>query len=125
MKRAISVVATVATLFAATSATAADHIIIMLPDAYFPETTYVKKGDMIRFINSTGQERTIISDDESWEIGPIPGDASHVLHIEDGIALNFADKDAVSDDGTFYIKASLSFDTPPYRDLGIEEDPNN
>ncbi|MDB4212567.1 hypothetical protein N9769_09530 [Ascidiaceihabitans sp.] len=47
MLRKTTLMAALATLFISTPVQAAEHEITVLPDAYFPETTYVSAGDTI------------------------------------------------------------------------------
>ena len=113
MKRALSVVATVAALSVATTATAAEHTILILPDAYFPEITYLDTGDSVRFVNVSGTEHNIIAKDSTWEIGPIPEQGEAVLEVDTVAERLFYNKDVLNSDGSYFIQGGMSFDTAP------------
>ncbi len=113
MKRAISVVATVATLFAASSAAAAEHTILILPDTYFPRITYLNQGDTVRFINASGAEHTLVAKNDSWELGPIPEQGEVTMTIETGVQKTFYDKDSEIVDGEYQVEGRMSFAAAP------------
>ena len=113
MKRALSLVATVATLSVANAAAAAEQTILILPDAYFPQVTYLDPGDSVWFINMSGGEHNIIAKDGSWEIGPIPDQGEAVLEVDSIAEKSFFDKDAVDADGTYIVQGDMSFDSAP------------
>ena len=113
MKRAISVLATVATLFAANSAAATEHTILILPDAYFPQVTYLDEGDTVRFVNASGGSHSVIAEDESWEIGPIASEGEATLVIEGGVEKMFYNKASQAEDGTYAVEGQVSFSDAP------------
>jgi len=113
MKRAISLVATIATLASATAAHAAEHTILILPDAYFPAVTYVDPGDTIRFHNISGGEHNIIAKNNAWEIGPISHGGEHYMVMQQGVQNTFFDKDATDGDGAFLTQGNISFSDAP------------
>lgn len=113
MKRAFTIVATVATLFAAHSAAAAEHTILILPDAYFPTISYIDSGDTVRFVNVSGGEHNIIAKNDSWEIGPIPDNGEVTMLIDSTVQKTFYDKDAVDADGAYLIEGAMSFSDAP------------
>ncbi|WP_299732458.1 hypothetical protein [uncultured Tateyamaria sp.] len=113
MKRAFSIVATVAALSVASAAAATEHTILILPDAYFPQITYVDNGDSVRFVNVSGAEHNIIAQDSSWEIGPIADQGEAVLSVNSVTERSFFNKDATGEDGTYIVQGDISFDTAP------------
>ena len=113
MKRAFSVVATVATLFAAGTAAATEHTILILEDAYFPQVTYLDRGDTVRFVNASGLPHSIIAKNDNWEIGPIPEDGEMTLLVDDGVQKTFYSKDSEADDGTFGVEGRMSYSDAP------------
>lgn len=113
MKRAFSLVATVAALSIASAAAADEHTVLILPDAYFPQITYLDNGDSVRFINMSGGEHNIIAEGAAWEIGPIPDQGEAVLEVSDVVEKSFFNKDATAEDGTMLVQGEISFDTAP------------
>jgi len=113
MKRAISIVATIATLSAATTAAAAELTVLILPDAYFPEITYLNSGDTVRFINQSGVEQSIISENAAWELGPIPDQGEVTMVIDGGVEKSFYNKDMTDENGAYLVGGEVSFSTAP------------
>lgn len=52
--------------FSATAAWAKEHIIIILGSSYFPQQTVLEEGDIVRFVNVSGQQHTVIHSDGKW-----------------------------------------------------------
>lgn len=114
MKRAMQIGAVLATLTAATAVSAAEHEILILPDAYFPSILYLDDGDTVKFTNLTGVEHNIVSKHGSWAIGPIADQGSVTMLIEQGVQTTFYDADAVSEeDGSFLVEGRMSFADAP------------
>ncbi|WP_299375811.1 hypothetical protein [uncultured Tateyamaria sp.] len=113
MKRAITLLATVATLASATAAQAAEHTILILPDAYFPAVTYVNDGDTVRFNNQSGAQHTIIAKNNSWELGPITNGATVSLQFNKGDQNEFYNKNAKDSEGNYVVVGTVSFATAP------------
>lgn len=114
MKRAMQLGALVATLTAATAASAAEHEILILPDAYFPSVLYIDDGDTVKFTNLTGAEHNIVAKNDSWAIGPIADQGSATMVMEQGTQTTFYDADAVSEeDGSFLVEGKMSFGEAP------------
>ena len=112
MKRAISILAVTTALFAASPAAATEHTILILPDAYFPQITYVTSGDTVRFVNMSGGTHDIISEDSKWEMRDIPDAAEVTLSITSNMEETFFDESSESD-GAFLMQGELSFDVAP------------
>ncbi|MEP2889574.1 hypothetical protein [Tateyamaria sp.] len=113
MKRVISAVATVATLFAASPVAAAEHMILILEDAYFPQVTYLERGDTVRFVNASGLSHNIIAKNNSWELGPIPVDGEVTLLIDDGVQKTFYNTASEGEDGVFLVEGKMSYSNAP------------
>lgn len=113
MKRAISLVATVAALTVASAAAAKEHTILILPDTYFPQVTYLDTGDSIRFVNVSGVQQNIVSADSAWTIGPIPAEGEAILEVDDVIEKTFFNQDAVDAEGNMIVQGEISFETAP------------
>ena len=71
MLRKTTLMAGLATLFISTPVQALEHEILVLPDAYFPQTSYVTAGDTLIFFNEVGSSITVTSIDEQWSTGPM------------------------------------------------------
>ncbi|MEP1588900.1 MAG: hypothetical protein ABJR46_15720 [Tateyamaria sp.] len=113
MKRVISAVATVATLFAASPVAAAEHMILILEDAYFPQVTYLERGDTVRFVNASGTAHNIIAKNDSWEIGPIAIDGEATLLVEDGVQKTFYDVNSAGENGGYSVTGQMSYSSAP------------
>jgi len=113
MKRAISILATTATLTIGTAATAAEHLILILPDAYFPAMTYMDPGDTVRFVNASGSAHHMMADDSSWEIGPLEPDAEHTMVIDASVHKSFVDVNVTDAEGNYTVVGEVSFAAAP------------
>ncbi|GGX52001.1 hypothetical protein GCM10007385_20830 [Tateyamaria omphalii] len=114
MKRAMQIGAVLATLTAATAVSAAEHEILILPDAYFPSVLYLDEGDTVKFTNLTGAEHNIISKNESWALGPIADQGSVTMIVDQNVQTTFYDADAVSEeDGSYLVEGNMSFGEAP------------
>jgi len=113
MKRAIFVGLTTAALSLATAAQADEHVVLILPDAYFPKITYMDAGDTIRFINASGSTHNIIAKNDSWALGPIAVDAEVTMVIDNTIQKTFYDADQTDDNGDFLVSGNMSFASGP------------
>lgn len=91
MLRKTSILATLALVTSASLAAAEEHVILYLGDAFFPEVSYVKPGDTIRFLNSSSSSMTIVSASEQWEVGPVLMEGSDTLHVTGETELQFFD----------------------------------
>ncbi|MEL6563623.1 MAG: hypothetical protein AAF822_14725 [Pseudomonadota bacterium] len=113
MKRAIFIGTAVSVLSLATTAIAAEHDILILPDTYFPETTYLEPGDTVKFINVSEDEHTIIAANEAWTIGPLAPNGEYLLSVDSEIERTFHNANAINSDGTYAVTGDISFDAAP------------
>ncbi|WP_299691614.1 hypothetical protein [uncultured Tateyamaria sp.] len=113
MKRAIFTGTVVTALIFATTAMAAEHNILILPDTYFPETTYLNPGDTVKFINISGDEHTIIAANEAWTIGPLDAEEEYSMVVDSEIERTFHNANAINSDGTYAVTGDISFDASP------------
>lgn len=97
----------------ASAATAAEHNILVLPDTYFPETTYLSPGDTVRFINISGDEHTIVAANEAWTIGPLQIEEEYTMVVDSEIERTFHNANAINSDGTYAVTGDISFDASP------------
>jgi plastocyanin len=112
MKRAFSILAINAALFATHTAAATEHTVLILPDAYFPQITYVSSGDTVRFINMSGQEHDVIAEGEAWAIEDIQDTSEAVISITSDMEATFYNKNS-SNDGAYQVQGEFSFDAAP------------
>ena len=113
MKRAISVVAAVATMSLGSAAAAEQHVILIMSDGYFPQTTYMSPGDTVEFINVSATNQTIISDNSTWTLGPIAPDGTETMIIDESVEKTFYNADLTNEDGAFTVEGSMSFSLAP------------
>ena len=113
MKRAM-ILGTALTGFGmATAAYAAEHDILILPDTYFPETTYLDPGDSVKFINLSADQHTIIAANDAWTIGPIEPDGEYTLIVDHEIERTFHNANVFNSDGSYAVTGDISFDEAP------------
>ena len=115
MKRVMITGAVLSALSFATASMAneKEHDILILPDTYFPETTYLKPGDKVNFINVSGDTHTIIAANEEWTIGPLDIDEVHQMVVVPEIERTFHNANAINSDGTYAVTGDISFDDSP------------
>lgn len=113
MKRAISILATSVAVLTASAAAAAEHTILILPDAYFPQVTYLESGDTVRFVNVSGGSKNIISKNGSWELGPIQDQQEVTMEIIEGVQKTFYDADNKTPEGEYVIEGRMTFSIAP------------
>lgn len=113
MLRKISTVAVAALMSSATFVAAEEHTIFFLGDGFFPEVSYVKPGDTVRFINNSTATMNIVSADEAWSVGPVAVNASGTLDVTGNTVLQFFEASDDDDDEDLGVEGNLSFDPAP------------
>ncbi|APX10815.1 cupredoxin domain-containing protein [Tateyamaria omphalii] len=114
MQRMMQIGAVLATLTTATAVSAAEHEILILPDAYFPSILYIDDGDTVIFVNLTESDHNIVAKNGKWAVGPIGPNSTHSMVVEKGTQTTFYDADVVSEeDGTFLVEGKMSFGEAP------------
>ena len=110
MLRTTNIIAAAAVMSWASVASAEEHTILVLQNAFFPDVIYVKAGDSVRFVNEQAGSPSIISKDEEWEIGPLGAEGSNLLPVSGGMETVFyvADETGVSS-----VSGALSFEPAP------------
>lgn len=117
LRKTLSLAVT-ATLVSASFATAEEHVILYLGDAFFPQITYVDAGDTLKFVNASSNTMNVVSSDSAWAIGPIAVDGSDTVDVTAGMALEFVDADSIGEDDeddedeTALVTGDISFDEP-------------
>lgn len=71
--------------FSVAAAWAEEHIVIILGSAYFPQHTVVAEGDVVRFVNVSGQSHTVRQDDGRWETLEMANGEELLVEIVPGI----------------------------------------
>ncbi len=111
MKRTLFVGAMLASLSVGATVQAAEHTVLILPDAYFPKITYMNPGDTVRFVNETGATHEIISKNGDWTL-EVAADGEETMVISQGVQKTFYDA-ASEDDGSYTVEGKMSFSPPP------------
>ncbi len=83
-----------------------NFFVILVPDGFFPEISYVQPGDVITFVNDDETTHLAGASDDSWTTGPLSAGGQHSITITSEIALTYV-VDAYETIGSF------SFDPAP------------
>lgn len=59
-----------------------EHVVIILEDAYFPQKTVLKQGDVVRFVNESGRPHAVFHAAGLWATRPIAKGAELLVTIE-------------------------------------------
>ncbi len=114
MSRKLSILALAAIVGSSSMAFASEeHTILMLPDAFFPEVTYVQPGDNVRFVNLQGGSSSIVGADEAWAVGPLGHEDEETLHVTGNMDAPFYSADQKDEDGNYSVQGMLSFEPAP------------
>lgn len=113
MLRKATLMAGLATLFISTPVQALEHEILVLPDAYFPQTSYVTAGDTLAFFNEVGASITVTSIDEQWTTGPMGMDQSAIIGVSDGMTTDFYLEGSEDESGVPAVTGIISFVVAP------------
>lgn len=97
-----------------------DYEVLLVEGRFFPETTYLKPGDRIIFVNMTDSDASAAAADDSWSTGTLGVDGTYTLEITPEIHTTFnlasaasAATDATDAEGTPGI-GYISFDPAPF-----------
>lgn len=66
-----------------------EHVVIILGSAYFPEKTLVEQGDIVRFVNVSGRNHTVVHADGKWATHPMAEGEELLVAIEPDMAGTF------------------------------------
>lgn len=90
MMRKTTILAAMAFAASATFAKAEEHVVIYLGNAFFPEISYVKPGDVIRFVNSSAASVTVVGSENQWSVGPVAINSDATIEVDHTTALEFS-----------------------------------
>lgn len=113
MLRKTTLMAGLATLFLSTPVQAVEHQILVLPDAYFPQTSYVTAGDTLEFSNEVGASITVTSIDEQWSTGPMGMDQASIITVSEGMTTDFYLEGSEDENGVPAVTGIISFVVAP------------
>lgn len=116
MKRTMIAGATLAAISIGSVAQAAEHTIVILPDAYFPYISYIDPGDTVRFVNVSGEMHEIVSKNGDWSL-EIEAEAEVTMVIDEGVQKTFYDASSEEEDAegnmAYMVEGKMSFAPPP------------
>lgn len=115
MLRKIACLAAVAGAFISTPTYAAEHNILVLPTAYFPQTSYVSAGDTLEFANSSLETITVTSVDGEWTTGPLGPDQSATIVVTAGMSRDFIHEGVTDENGDPAVTGIIEFGSAPLK----------
>lgn len=96
-----------------------EHTVMILGATFFPQVTYVVPGDVLKFVNATETEQSIVAQDAIWSVGPIPAQGEQQIVVSSDMVTNF-NIVVASVEGEEPIEApaagSISFNAAPLSD---------
>ena len=113
MLRKTTLLAGLATFLISTPAQAAEHQILVLPDAYFPQTSYVSAGDTLKFINESEEAITVTSIDAQWTTGSLVNLEESVITVVVGMTTDFIHEGIEDENGDPAVRGIISFIEAP------------
>ena len=122
MLRKTTLMAGLATLFLSTPVQALEHHILVLPDAYFPQTSYVIAGDKLIFLNESDVSITVTSVDEQWTTGPLGNNESSTITVTAGMITDFFHEGLEDENGDPAVTGIISFIDAPLDHEAAEPD---
>ncbi|WP_390913126.1 hypothetical protein [Pseudosulfitobacter sp. SM2401] len=115
MLRKTTLMAALAVSFLSTPVNAAEHVILILPDAYFPDTSYVTAGDTLRFVNETEGSITVISEDGGWSTGNLAVFEEASVGVSQDMTRSFYHEGVVDENGDPVVTGILKFGSAPLK----------
>lgn len=92
-----------------------EHTVMVLGESFFPRVTYAEPGDIVRFVNASETEQSIVAKDENWTVGPIAVEGEETFTVFSGMKNDFslilaegADAEAIAN-----ASGAISFSAPP------------
>ena len=108
-----TLMAGLATLLISAPVQALELQILVLPDAYFPQTSYVNTGDTLVFLNESDVAITVTSADGNWTTGPLSNNQSSTINVVAGMMTDFFHEGIEDDNGNPAVTGVISFDEAP------------
>ncbi|QUJ75448.1 hypothetical protein KDD17_10730 [Sulfitobacter albidus] len=78
--------------FAAAPVSAESYQILLMDNAFFPETTYVQEGDTVTFVNLSGKPTRVTALDKSWDTGMFKDGIEISMLVSDEMSVEFVAK---------------------------------
>ncbi len=91
MLRKLGALTAVGFLTLGTAASAESHTVLVLGDAFFPEISYVSDGDVITFVNLSGETQTVAGKDDQWTSTSLDHDEEYELTVWHGMNNEYFD----------------------------------
>ena len=113
MLRKTTLMAGLAALFLSTPVQAVELQILVLPDAYFPQTSYVTAGDTLVFLNESDVAITVTTVDEQWTTGPLGNNQSSTITVVAGKTTDFFHEGSEDEKGEPAVTGIISFIDAP------------
>ena len=113
MLRKLTCFAAVAGLFISTPLHADEHEILVLPIAYFPQTSYVQAGDTLLFSNNSEETITVTSADGEWTTGELGINQSATITVTAGMSKDFYHEGAMDENGDPAVTGIIEFGSAP------------
>ena len=76
--------------FAASTAQAEHHTVLIVQGSYFPSVVFAAEGDTIQFYNESNASHTVVGADETWTSGTIGANGSFTLEIDEDTPSTFS-----------------------------------
>lgn len=113
MLRKTTLLAGLATFLISTPVQALEHQILVLPDAYFPQTSYVSAGDTLIFINESEEAITVTSVDSQWTTGELVNLETSIIIVAAGMTTDFIHEGYEDENGDPAVRGIISFIDAP------------
>lgn len=105
--------AIVSGMFMSTATYAEQHDILVLPTAYFPQTTYVHAGDTLTFVNNSDEIITVVSADGAWTTGELSFEESATITVVANMTKDFFHEGVSDENGNPAVTGILEFGNAP------------
>ena len=115
MLRKTTFMAALAVSFLSTAATAAEHVILVLPDDYFPSISYVAAGDTLRFINETEGTINVVSENNGWSTGDLAVNEEASVGVSQDMSRAFYHDGEFDENGDPLVTGILHFGVAPLK----------
>lgn len=113
MLRKMTCLAALAGIFISTPAHADEHTVLVLAEAYFPQTSYVVPGDTLVFSNQSDETITVTSVDGAWTTGELGINQSATITVVADMTKDFIHEGKTDDNGDPIAQGIIKFGTAP------------